>query len=103
MVTYQVARRVNVALVTVAGIVKVPHMHRVVTAIAIETGISVEHSRTNYVVKVGPVSCRAVVEREAVAIAIRMTFFMISSYEIPAGARLEKYVLMLPPNVRFAS
>jgi len=57
VVTYQVARRVNVALVTVAGIVKVPHMHRVVTAIAIETGISVEHSRTNYVVKVGPVSC----------------------------------------------
>ena len=28
---------------------------------------------------------------------------MISSYEIPAGARLEKYVLMLPPNVRFAT
>ena len=51
---------------TVAGIAQVPHMHRVVTAIAvaiaIETGISVEHSRTKSgthhdVVMVGPVSC----------------------------------------------
>jgi len=40
-------KRVNVALRVVAGIAKVPDVHRVVTAIAIETGVGVEESRTN--------------------------------------------------------
>ena len=57
-----VAKTIKVVLRAVTGIVKVSDMHRVVTAIAIETSIGVEQNRTNSdthheVAMVGPVSC----------------------------------------------
>src|SRR5262249_52269562 len=67
-----VAKRIDIVLGIVAGIMKVPHVHRVVSAIdivnAIHTGIGVEQNRINCgthheVAMVGPVSCRSCVRQ----------------------------------------
>ena len=109
-------KRVNVALRVVAGIAKVPDVHRVSPPLLLRLALALRRVgltpapittwRWSVRCPAARASAGAVVEREATAIVISMTFFMACSLEIISWSlqsRPEKYVRMLSLNVRFAT